>query len=134
MDLNYSSASWPSDEAARGCERIFRRSPEKVASYQEPSETIITLAQDSRAEKMDCTGMAGKWGGQDWTCSAISFEEECAYAGTPPLIPFGLKCVVQCCIVSAPQNKSSGFLPGISRRRLLCQGYSEPGSGSDLLR
>jgi alkylation response protein AidB-like acyl-CoA dehydrogenase len=75
-----------------------------------------------------------EWGGTDWTVvQRYIFEEACGYAGTPPLVPFGLAMcgpVLQKFGTDAQKNR---FLPRIYRGEdFWCQGYSEPSSGSDL--
>lgn len=61
------------------------------------------------------------------------FEKECAIAGAPSLPVLGLKLVGPViCKFGTPEQKAR-FLPKIlSGEDYWCQGYSEPGSGSDL--
>ncbi len=61
------------------------------------------------------------------------FEKECAIAGAPSLPVLGLKLVGPViCKFGTPAQKAH-FLPRIlSGEDYWCQGYSEPGSGSDL--
>jgi len=61
------------------------------------------------------------------------FEKECAIAGAPALPVLGLKLVGPViCKFGTPEQKAH-FLPRIlSGEDYWCQGYSEPGSGSDL--
>jgi alkylation response protein AidB-like acyl-CoA dehydrogenase len=61
------------------------------------------------------------------------FEKECAIAGAPALPVLGLKLVGPViCKFGTPAQKAH-FLPRIlSGEDYWCQGYSEPGSGSDL--
>ena len=61
------------------------------------------------------------------------FEEECGYAGTPPLIPFGLSMCGPVLLRFGTEEQKKRFLPRIyNGEDFWCQGYSEPGSGSDL--
>ena len=75
-----------------------------------------------------------EWGGTDWTVvQRYLFEEECSLAGTPPLVPFGLKMCAPVLLRFGTQAQKERFLPRIYRGDdFWCQGYSEPGSGSDL--
>jgi hypothetical protein len=75
-----------------------------------------------------------EWGGTDWNAvRRYIFEEECGYAGAPPLIPFGLAMCGPVLIEFGTQAQKERFLPRIYRGDdFWCQGYSEPGSGSDL--
>jgi alkylation response protein AidB-like acyl-CoA dehydrogenase len=61
------------------------------------------------------------------------FEEECAVAGAPELVPFGVKMVAPVIMKYGSPEQKNHFLPRIARLDdFWCQGYSEPGSGSDL--
>jgi len=73
-------------------------------------------------------------GGTGWTpTQKFIFEKECALAGAPALSILGLRLVGPViCAFGTPEQKAR-FLPGIlSGTVYWCQGYSEPGSGSDL--
>jgi alkylation response protein AidB-like acyl-CoA dehydrogenase len=73
-------------------------------------------------------------GGTGWTpTQKFIFEKECALAGAPALAILGLRLVGPViCAFGTPEQKAR-FLPGIlSGDDYWCQGYSEPGSGSDL--
>jgi alkylation response protein AidB-like acyl-CoA dehydrogenase len=60
-------------------------------------------------------------------------KEELALAGTPDLSPFGLGMVGPLIIQYGNDGQKARFLPKIlSGDEYWCQGYSEPGSGSDL--
>jgi alkylation response protein AidB-like acyl-CoA dehydrogenase len=60
-------------------------------------------------------------------------NEELALAGTPDLSPFGLRMVGPLIIQFGSEQQKARFLPKIlSGDEIWCQGYSEPGAGSDL--
>ena len=73
-------------------------------------------------------------GGTGWNAvQRHIFEEECALAGAPRLSPFGLSMIGPVLIAFGSDQQKSRYLPGIlSADVWWCQGYSEPGSGSDL--
>jgi alkylation response protein AidB-like acyl-CoA dehydrogenase len=82
--------------------------------------------------------LASHWpredGGTGWTpLQRYIFEKEAALAGAPALSVLGLKLVGPViCRFGTPEQKAR-FLPRIlNGDDLWCQGYSEPGSGSDL--
>ncbi|HEX5645114.1 MAG TPA: acyl-CoA dehydrogenase family protein [Erythrobacter sp.] len=73
-------------------------------------------------------------GGTGWSpTQKFIFEKECALAGAPAISILGLRLVGPViCEFGTPEQKAR-FLPGIlSGKDYWCQGYSEPGSGSDL--
>ena len=79
-------------------------------------------------------GWAKEFGGPGW--NAIQkhlFEEECALAGAPRVIPFGPVMVAPVIMAFGNAEQQQRFLPGIGSGEVWwSQGYSEPGSGSDL--
>jgi alkylation response protein AidB-like acyl-CoA dehydrogenase len=79
-------------------------------------------------------GWPVEFGGPGWTpVQRHLFEEECARAGTPRVMPFGIDMVAPVIMAFGNQQQKDYFLPRIlSCEDWWCQGYSEPGSGSDL--
>ena len=82
--------------------------------------------------------LAGHWpkqyGGCAWSPIQLHiFDEETAAAGAPRLIPFGLNMVAPVIMQFGSPWQKEYYLPKIlSQEHWWCQGYSEPGSGSDL--
>ena len=74
------------------------------------------------------------FGGAGWsTTQQYIFEIECALADAPIQLPFGLKMVAPVMMRYGNAEQQARFLPRIlSGEDWWCQGYSEPGSGSDL--
>lgn len=74
------------------------------------------------------------WGGTGWTVAQrFVFEDECAAAGAPPPIGFGLKMCGPVLLRFGTETQQQRFLPRIYwGEDFWCQGYSEPGAGSDL--
>ena len=61
------------------------------------------------------------------------FDLEMARAGAPLTLPFGITMVAPVIMKFGTQEQKQRFLPDILNSRVWwCQGYSEPGSGSDL--
>ena len=73
-------------------------------------------------------------GGTGWTpVQRHIFEDEAAEAGAPPVIPFGVTMCGPVVIRFGSDWQKQYFLPRIlSAEHVWCQGFSEPGSGSDL--
>jgi len=79
-------------------------------------------------------GWPKAFGGPGWSpVEQYIFEEECALGGAPRLIPFGMKMVAPVIMAFGNRHQQERFLPKIlSAEEWWCQGYSEPGAGSDL--
>ncbi len=75
-----------------------------------------------------------EFGGTGWSpIERYLFDLECALAGAPPQLPFGLKMVAPVLMRFGNPRQQQYFLPRIlSGEHWWCQGYSEPGAGSDL--
>ncbi|MGH6988780.1 MAG: acyl-CoA dehydrogenase family protein [Stellaceae bacterium] len=73
-------------------------------------------------------------GGADWSViQRHIYDEEAALAGAPVVAPFGLVMCGPVIMKFGTQKQKDYFLPRIlSGEHVWCQGYSEPGSGSDL--
>ncbi|MFN3521595.1 MAG: acyl-CoA dehydrogenase family protein [Phenylobacterium sp.] len=74
------------------------------------------------------------YGGPGWTETQRSiFAAECVRAGAPSLAPMGLRMVGPVIMRYGTAEQKAHYLPRIlSGEDYWCQGYSEPGSGSDL--
>ncbi len=74
------------------------------------------------------------FGGTGWNHTEIAiFESECTDAGAPYLITFGQKMLAPVLMAFGTPEQQAHYLPRILRGEdFWCQGYSEPGSGSDL--
>jgi alkylation response protein AidB-like acyl-CoA dehydrogenase len=79
-------------------------------------------------------GWAKEFGGPGWTAiEKHLFEEECALAGAPRVVPFGPVMVAPVIMAFGNKEQQERFLPGIASGEVWwSQGYSEPGAGSDL--
>ena len=75
-----------------------------------------------------------EFGGTGWTdTQKFIYESERGLAGVPDVLPFGLKMVGPVIYTFGTQGQKERFLPKIlSSDHWWCQGYSEPGAGSDL--
>ena len=75
-----------------------------------------------------------QFGGPGWDAvQRHLFEEECALAGAPRIVPFGPVMVAPVIMAFGNAEQQQRFLPGIASGEVWwSQGYSEPGSGSDL--
>ena len=75
-----------------------------------------------------------KYGGPGWDVTQrFLFENVLAEEGAPRIIPFGPKMVGPVIYTFGNDEQKERFLPGIRASTVSwCQGYSEPGAGSDL--
>jgi len=137
MDLNYS----PEELAFRDEVRAWlqtnlpRDLKDKVASYAHLSKEDLLRWHRILAQKgWVAPAWPKEWGGTGWNLvQRYLFEEELGYAGGPMLIPFGLSMCAPVLLRFGTEAQKQRFLPRIYQGEdFWCQGYSEPGSGSDL--
>ena len=82
--------------------------------------------------------MAPHWpvehGGTDWTVTqSFIYNSERAAVGAPEAVAFGVTMVASVIIAYGNDAQKARFLPRILKSEdWWCQGYSEPGAGSDL--
>jgi hypothetical protein len=75
-----------------------------------------------------------EFGGTDWTpTQKYIWSEELARADTLPILPFGISMVAPVIYTfGTPEQKARFLPPTYNGDTWWCQGYSEPGAGSDL--
>jgi hypothetical protein len=137
MDLNYST-----EEAAfRDEVRAWLRA-NLPADLREKGERYAHLSKEDLLRWHRILAKKGwvapawpkEWGGTGWNVvQRYIFEEELGYSGAPPIIPFGVTMCAAVLLRFGTEAQKSRFLPRIyNGDDFWCQGYSEPGSGSDL--
>jgi alkylation response protein AidB-like acyl-CoA dehydrogenase len=137
MDLNYSAEELAFRDEVRGWLKANLPADlkEKVASYAHLSKDELLRWHKILARKgWVAPHWPKEWGGTGWNVvQRYLFEEELGYAGSPPLIPFGLAMCAPVLLRFGTEEQKKRFLPRIyNGDDFWCQGYSEPGSGSDL--
>ncbi|MFZ6712396.1 acyl-CoA dehydrogenase family protein [Undibacterium sp. TC9W] len=137
MDLNYTAE----DLAFRDQVRTYLEAnlpqdlQQKVLNHKRLSrEDFVRWHKILAKQGWVATGWPAEYGGTGWTATQRHiFEEECARAGTPAILPFGVNMVAPVIMAFGNQAQKDYYLPRIlSCEDWWCQGYSEPGSGSDL--
>ena len=137
MDLNYSAEELAFRDEVRGWvrENLPADLREMVESGRDPGrEDLLRWHRILARKGWIAPAWPGEWGGTGWSVAQRSlFDEECGYAGTPPLISFGLAMCGPVLLKFGTDAQKKRFLPRIyNGEDVWCQGYSEPGSGSDL--
>jgi alkylation response protein AidB-like acyl-CoA dehydrogenase len=126
----------------------FREEIRAFVAQQLPLEICARVLGFRRVEREDyrrwqrilfergwgAPGWPVEFGGTGWSARQRTiFEEECFLAGAPRQIPFGLSMVGPVLMKFGNDAQRLRFLPRIaSMDDWWCQGYSEPGAGSDL--
>jgi alkylation response protein AidB-like acyl-CoA dehydrogenase len=137
MDLNYTAGELEFREEVRG---FLRTSLPPEISRKVLEHKRLTKEDHLRWQKAlsERGWMAPNWpveyGGTGWNAvQQHIFDEECADAGAPRVIPFGVNMVGPVIIAFGSPWQKQHYLPRIlSNEDWWCQGYSEPGAGSDL--
>ncbi|MGZ5046637.1 MAG: acyl-CoA dehydrogenase family protein [Usitatibacter sp.] len=137
MDLNYSPEEQAFREEVRGWLRqnLPADLREKVAGYDHLTKDDLQRWHRILAKQgWVAPSWPKEWGGTGWDpVQRYIFEEESGYAGAPPLLPFGLSMCGPVLLKFGTEEQKHRFLPRIyGGDDFWCQGYSEPGSGSDL--
>jgi alkylation response protein AidB-like acyl-CoA dehydrogenase len=137
MDLKFTAE----EEAFRADVLKFLRTslPDEIA---QKVHTGRRLTRDDMAQWhgiLNAQGwLANHWpkeyGGPGWTAvQKFIFENECAIAGAPRVVPFGVNMLGPVLIKYGSEAQKRHWLPRIlDGSDWWCQGYSEPGAGSDL--
>lgn len=95
---------------------------------------IVDWQKKLHAKGWIAPGWPTEYGGTGWSVTQkFIFETERGAAGIPDVVPFGLKMVAPVISAFGTEEQKAKFLPRIlASEDWWCQGYSEPGAGSDL--
>ncbi|KVE38117.1 acyl-CoA dehydrogenase family protein [Burkholderia sp. TSV86] len=137
MDLNFTAE----EEAFRaGVQRFLAdKLPQRLSSKVKGG---LRLTRDDMREWHAILNEQGwlashwprEWGGPGWSVAQkFLFDNECALAGAPRIVPFGVNMLGPVLIKYGSDAQKRYWLPRIlDGTDWWCQGYSEPGAGSDL--
>src|SRR5689334_15052512 len=137
MDLNYSQEESAFRDEVRSWlnANLPKALRDKVANYEELGRDDLLGWHRILAKKgWVAPAWPKEFGGTGWNVvQRYIFEEELGFVGSPPLIPFGLAMCGPVLLRFGSEAQKKRFLPRIyNGDDFWCQGYSEPGSGSDL--
>jgi alkylation response protein AidB-like acyl-CoA dehydrogenase len=131
----------PDDRAFRQEVKSFLREhlPRRLARQQRshshlPKEDVVAWHQILHRHGWGAPSWPKAHGGTGWTpVQRFIFEDECALADAPLLSMFGINMVGPVIYTFGTEAQKQRFLPSIvAMTEHWCQGYSEPGAGSDL--
>ena len=137
MDLDFS----PEDNAFREEVRtwIAENYPAELRAHQQSEDALSKEDYFSWHRILAKKGWAVpswpvEWGGTGWSpTQKYIWGEELARADAIPILPFGAAMLAPVLWTFGTQEQKERFLPGIRDGiTWWCQGYSEPGAGSDL--
>jgi hypothetical protein len=113
--------------------------PQHIKNKQEKGEALTKEEVIEFHKALSTKGWMGynwpaEYGGTGWTSTQIYiFQKEFGLAGCPNILPFGVSMVGPVIYTFGNEEQKKRFLPDILNfDTWWCQGYSEPGSGSDL--
>lgn len=137
MDLRYST----DEQAFRATVRTYLEE-NLPADLQHKVRSHLRMSKDDSvrwhkilaAQGWVAPGWPQEFGGPGWTpVQRHIFDDECARAGAPQIMPFGVNMVAPVIMAFGTPEQKAYYLPRIlSCEDWWCQGYSEPGAGSDL--
>ena len=137
MDLNFTAEELAFREKVR--EWVAGNLPKEISHKVHNALRLSREDQQAWQKILGRQGWLGynwptQFGGPGWnSVQKHLFEEECARAGAPRILPFGPVMVAPVIMAFGNAEQHKRFLPGIASGEVWwSQGYSEPGSGSDL--
>lgn len=112
----------------------LRRAGSRMTSVYADYEVGMAWQRKLHARGWAAPAWPTQYGGCGWSAvERYIFASECAAAGAPPVSPMGIGMCGPVLIGHGTPEQKARFLPRmLSGEDFWCQGYSEPGSGSDL--
>ncbi|WP_296223042.1 acyl-CoA dehydrogenase family protein [Ralstonia sp. UBA689] len=137
MDLNYSAADDAFRQEVRGWleANLPKDIQDKVLNHRRLNrDDFVRWHKALAAKGWSVPHWPVEWGGTGWSpIQKHIWDEECAEIGAPGVLPFGVSMVAPVIMKYGNEAQKRYFLPRIvDCTDWWCQGYSEPGSGSDL--
>ena len=108
----------------------------EVVDSEEPEDAVLVRQFKKKLAGRGWLTMAWseEYGGQDAPhIQQMVFNEEMAYHRAPGVDMWGVKMLAPTLMIHGTDEQKQRFLPSVAKGEVQwCQGYSEPGSGSDL--
>ncbi|MBY6082277.1 acyl-CoA dehydrogenase family protein [Ruegeria arenilitoris] len=137
MDLNYTDEEKAFRDEVRGF--LAEKLPKEISDKIRAGRNIGKEGYEWWHATLNERGWLNfnwpkEFGGAEWNAvQRHIFEEECAAAYAPRIVPFGLSMLGPVLQKFGSKEQQEYFLPRIlNGEHWWCQGYSEPGAGSDL--
>lgn len=107
---------------------------ERLANDDTFKEAVTEWQKVLQKQGWIAPGWPAEYGGTGWNSTQkFIYDSERAAAGVRDVIPFGLTMVAPVIYTFGTPEQKEKFLPDILATNVWwCQGYSEPGAGSDL--
>ena len=137
MDLSFT----PEERAFRAEMREFftTQIPQRIRDEVQRGEHVSRDDQVTSQRILNAAGLAvphwpKEWGGQDWTpVQMYIYQDELQQACVPPPLGFNTNMVGPVIAQFGSEEHKRKFLPATANLDIWwCQGFSEPGAGSDL--
>ena len=137
MDLSYTAEELGFRDEVRGF--LEENLPKEMSDAVRDGRSLGKEGHDRWHAILKARGwLAPNWprafGGCEWNAvQRHIFEDECCRAHAPRIVPFGLSMLAPVLQKFGSKEQQDHYLPRIlSGEDWWCQGYSEPGAGSDL--
>ena len=137
MDLRFTAGELAFRDEVRAFFRDAQPAPirRKMELGQRLSkDDIVTWQRILNARGWAVPHWPVEWGGTDWgPVKTYIFKEEMQLAPAPDPLSFNVNMVGPVLIAFGTEEQKRRFLPGVANLDYwFCQGFSEPGAGSDL--
>ncbi len=132
MNLSFSTEELAFQQAVRSW--LAAHSPKAPPALTYERDFVMAWEQKLASKGWLATAWPKQFGGTGWNATQrYIWDEECARANAPGHSVFGLQmCGPVIMAFGTPQQQAEHLPHIVQGTRIWCQGYSEPGAGSDL--
>ncbi len=132
MNLSFSQSELAFQQEVRGW--LAEHAPQAPPALTYERDFVMAWEQKLASRGWLATAWPTQFGGTGWNATQrYIWDEECARANAPGHSVFGLSMCGPVIMAFGTPEQQAEHLPHIAGgTRIWCQGYSEPGAGSDL--